>query len=66
MLKQMWAKITWKPSHKHPQVFHCLTPYLNSLDPIENPHTRIRDGQKEREAGRDRRTGKTIWLPLSD
>ncbi len=66
MLKRMWAMITRKPSRKHPQDFYCLTPYLNSLDPIENPRTRIRDGQKEREAGRDRRTGKTIWLPLSD
>lgn len=66
MLKRMWAKITGKPSCKRPHDFYCLTPYLNSLNPIENPRTRIRGGQREREAGRDSRTGKTIWLPLSD
>lgn len=66
MLKSLLAKIRTKTVDK-PDVFYCLTPYLNTLEPVENPRTRTReDGQKEREVGKDRKTGRTIWLPLSD
>ncbi|WP_282169084.1 hypothetical protein [Ruegeria atlantica] len=67
MLKRIWAKITGKPVQRRPQDFYCLTPYLQNLEPIENPRTRTRqDGGTDREIGRDRKTGKTIWLPVSD
>ena len=66
MLKSLLSKFRTKTVDK-PDAFYCLTPYLNTLDPIKNPRTRIRnDGQKEKEVGKDRKTGRTIWLPLSD
>ncbi len=67
MLKRIWAKITGQPTAEWPNGFICLTPYLQNLDPIDNPRTRIReDGRSEKEVGRDKKTDKTIWLPLSD
>lgn len=64
MLKAIWARI--RGSRQQSPTFRCATPDLHRLDPMDRPQARIRDGKTEIAAGRDKNTGKVIWLPVKD